>query len=86
MVGYGVDYQSPRPPFVIFRFLWQYSLGIWFRPLWLVVCVFVRFFAGAFGFSAGFFGHLDDVTTDWTAPVDSAKSVTVEGMDGDEYI
>ena len=86
MVGYGVDYQTPRPPFVIFRSLWQHSLSIWLRPLWLVLCVFVRFFAGVFGFSAGFFGHSDDVANDWIAPVGSANSVTVEGMDGDEYI
>ena len=86
MMGYGVDYRTPRPPFVLFKLLWRYSIGIWVRPLWLVLRIFVRFFAGILGSGAGFFGHADERVGGWAAPLGSVKPGLVQGMDADEYI
>ena len=94
MDGYGVDCAAPRPPFVVAKLLWRSPLGAPLQALYFVLSALVRLFAGAFGFSAGFFGHMDDYVGDagnaWVyreADVGSVGWRDDDGlMGGDEYL
>ena len=55
MVGYGVDINAPRPPFVLAKVLWRYtSLGSVVAPFDHVVRVLVKLVASLLGYLAGF--------------------------------
>jgi hypothetical protein len=58
--GYGIEYNAPRPPFILSQLLWKSALGVPFQWLWFMTGVFVRFLSGIFGFSAGWFDWNDD--------------------------
>ena len=60
MEGYGVDYNAPRPPFVLAKLFWRSPLGLPLQAVYFLLSVLVRLFAGMLGFSAGFFGHGGD--------------------------
>ncbi|MCJ1312347.1 hypothetical protein MMC25_006021 [Agyrium rufum] len=68
MVGYGVDYTLPRPPFLFPKLLWREvpadvksALVALAGGPWFVLCILVRILAGIFGFDAGIFA----VDYDW---------------------
>ena len=60
MHGYGVDYDAPRPPFVLAKMLWRSPLGVPLQSLWFLVSMLVRLLAGVFGFNAGIFAWDDE--------------------------
>lgn len=68
MEGYGVDYNAPRPPFILAKLLWRSPLGFPLQLLWFGISVLVRLFASVFGFSAGFFGFGDDGVVEANGP------------------
>lgn len=53
--GYGVDINSPEPPFVLEKMLWRWlSIGTILRPLYILLRAMVRFAAEAVGWIVGF--------------------------------
>ena len=53
--GYGVDINSPEPPFVLEKMLWRWlSLGTIARPLYILVRAIVRLVAEMVGWMVGF--------------------------------
>lgn len=55
MEGYGVDINSPEPPFVLEQMLWRWlSLGAVVRPLYVLLRALVRFGAQVVGYLVGF--------------------------------
>lgn len=59
MDGYGVDYNAPRPPFVLFKLLWRSPVSAPLQSLWFVIGALVRLLSGILGFGAGFLGRGD---------------------------
>lgn len=49
MVGYGVNYNAPRPPFILFKLMWRSPLGLLLKPIWYVVRTLYNLAAGEFG-------------------------------------
>jgi len=90
--GYGVDYNAPRPPFLLAKLLWRSPLGMPLQSLYFVLTVLVRLFSSIFGFSAGFFGHSDGNVVDRRPWIYTEAEVgTVEWpddgrMERDEYL
>jgi len=62
MVGYGVDIDAPRPPFVAVKVLYRYTaVGTVVAPFWNVVRVLVKIVGGLVGWLVGFmFGDETD--------------------------
>ena len=62
MEGYGVDINSPEPPFVLEQMLWRWmSLGAIFRPLYGLLRAIIRLGAQTVGYIAGLlFGSGND--------------------------
>lgn len=55
MVGYGVDINAPRPPFVLAKVLYQYTaFGTLVAPFYHFARVLVRLVAGLVGYAVGF--------------------------------
>ncbi|CAF9942237.1 hypothetical protein IMSHALPRED_003429 [Imshaugia aleurites] len=55
MVGYGVDINAPRPPFVLAKVVYRYTaLGSLVAPFYHLVRVLLRLGAGAVGYLVGF--------------------------------
>lgn len=55
MEGYGVDINSPEPPFVLEKMLWRWlSVGAVVRPLYVLLRAVVRFGAQVVGYLVGF--------------------------------
>ena len=53
--GYGVDINSPEPPFVLEKMLWRWlSVGTIARPLYIIVRAIVRLAAEMVGWMVGF--------------------------------
>ena len=53
--GYGVDINSPEPPFVLEKMLWRWlSVGTILRPLYVIVRAIVRLAAEVVGWMVGF--------------------------------
>ena len=53
--GYGVDINSPEPPFVLEKMLWRWlSVGTIARPLYIIVRAIVRLAAEVVGWMVGF--------------------------------
>ena len=53
--GYGVDINSPEPPFVLEKMLWRWlSVGTIVRPLYIIVRAIVRLAAEVVGWMVGF--------------------------------
>lgn len=56
MVGYGVDINAPRPPFVLVKVAYRYTaLGTFVAPFYNLARVLVRLVAGCLGYLVGFF-------------------------------
>ena len=90
MVGYGVDYNCPRPPFILAKLFWRSWLGPLVKPMWFAVQVFIRAITTMLGISAGIFGHGDEVAPAveqqrWTFIEDGAPSGAF-GFDHDELL
>ena len=88
MVGFGVDCNAPRPPFILAKLVWRNGLRAIIHPLWLVLQIVVRFFASVFGFGAGVFGHSGDrgSAANWVFKPGIVQGEDVPGMDADEYL
>ena len=94
MTGFGVDYTTPRPPFILAKLIWRNGLSIVISPMWFVLQVIVRFIAGVFGFSAGVFGHASDRreavadanTANWIFRAGVVEDGPVLGMGADEIL
>lgn len=94
MDGYGVDYNAPRPPFVLFKLLWRSPVGAPLQSLWFVISIFVRLFSGIFGFGAGLFGWGDGKSVNdqgaWTYGEGGVPPIRSWGEDAaigsDEYL
>ena len=72
MEGYGVDINSPEPPFVLEQMLWRWlSPGIIIRPLYVLLRASVRFSAQIVGYMAGFWvgERTDTVNTPARQPI-----------------
>ncbi len=58
MEGYGVDINSPEPPFVLFQVLYRILrdsfLGTLLYPFYFILSLFVRTIASVFGYLIGF--------------------------------
>lgn len=87
MEGYGVDYNAPRPPFVLFKLLWKSPVGVLLQSLWFVISVLVRLFSGVFGFGAGFFGWaVGKVVNDQGAWTSQEAGVPIQSWGDDAAI
>ena len=54
--GYGVDINSPEPPFVLEKMLWRWlSVGTIVRPLYIMIRAIVRLAAEVVGWMVGFY-------------------------------
>ena len=53
MVGYGVDYHAPRPPFILAKLFWRSPFALPFQVLWFCVSLFGRLLAGVVGLGGG---------------------------------
>ena len=87
MEGFGVDYRTPRPPFILAKLAWKNGLSFFLQPIWDVVCILVRTMAALFGFSPGFFGHQEyfeeDVEYVYYPAIEIVEDV---GVGADEYL
>ena len=70
--GYGVDINSPEPPFVLEKMLWRWlSVGTVLRPLYVLLRAIVRISAELVGWTVGFGSGGDSIST--VAPTPMAR-------------
>ena len=64
MEGYGVDINSPEPPFVLFKVLFRIMnesfLGNLFQPIYYLFSILIRILSSILGYLAGFMFGSDD--------------------------
>lgn len=70
MVGYGVDINAPRPPFVLAKVLYAHTpFGTLLAPFYHLVRVLVKLVAGLMGYLVGFVAGGDGATNQQRRPV-----------------
>ncbi|KAK4698120.1 hypothetical protein P7C71_g62, partial [Lecanoromycetidae sp. Uapishka_2] len=81
MVGYGVDINAPRPPFVLVKVLWRYAVVE--TSFFAIVRAIVRLLWGLVGYLVGFLGA---VRTGDVGDLGNGGPRVGEQMMGDEYL
>lgn len=81
MIGYGVDFNAPRPPFVLVKVLWRYAVVE--TSFFAVARAVVRLLWGLVGYVVGFFAG---VWSGDAAGVEGGGARAGEQMMGDQYL
>jgi len=87
MIGYGVDINAPRPPFVLAKVLWRYAVVE--TPFFAVARVLVRVLGSLVGYFVGFITGVGNGGIG-KEEVRAGEQTVYRGLDlgmiGDEYL